>query len=91
MVVILQVVHKFVRELETQLATRKVALNVSQSACEWFANRGFDSVFGARPMSRLIQKELKNKLADEILFGTLKDGGAVNIDIKDDALTFQMA
>ena len=42
-------------------------------------------------MSRLIQKELKNKLADEILFGTLKDGGAVNIDIKDDALTFQMA
>ena len=91
MVVILQVVHKFVRELETQLATRKVALNVSQSACEWFASRGFDSVFGARPMSRLIQKELKNKLADEILFGTLKDGGAVNIDIKDDALTFQMA
>jgi ATP-dependent Clp protease ATP-binding subunit ClpA len=91
MAIILQVVHKFVRELETQLATRKVALNVSQSACEWFANRGFDSVFGARPMSRLIQKELKNKLADEILFGTLKDGGTVNIDIKDDALTFQMA
>jgi ATP-dependent Clp protease ATP-binding subunit ClpA len=91
MPVILQVVHKFIHELETQLATRKVTLNVSQAACEWFANRGFDSVFGARPMARLIQKELKNKLADEILFGTLKDGGAVKIDIKDDALTFQMA
>lgn len=90
MPVILQVVHKFIDELETQLATRKVLLNVSQAACEWFANRGFDSVFGARPMSRLIQKELKNKLADEILFGSLRDGGKVNVGLKDDALTFEM-
>jgi ATP-dependent Clp protease ATP-binding subunit ClpA len=90
MAVIVQVVHKFIHELEAQLGTRKVILNVSQAACEWFANRGFDSVFGARPMARLIQKELKNKLADEILFGSLRDGGTVNVGLKDDALAFEM-
>jgi ATP-dependent Clp protease ATP-binding subunit ClpA len=88
--VILQVVHKFVKELEGQLATRKVTLNVSDAACEWFALKGFDPVFGARPMARLIQRELKNKLADEILFGALKEGGVVRIDLKDEALTFDM-
>jgi ATP-dependent Clp protease ATP-binding subunit ClpA len=87
--VVLQVVHKFIKELEAQLATRKVALSVSPAACEWFASKGFDSVFGARPMARLIQKELKNKLADEILFGALKDGGKVHVDLKDDQLTFE--
>lgn len=90
MPVILQVVSKFIKELEEQLAGRKVSLNVSQAACEWFASKGFDTVFGARPMSRLIQKELKNRLADEILFGALKDGGVVEIDLKDGALTFDM-
>jgi hypothetical protein len=88
--VILQVVHKFVKELEGQLLTRNVKLNVSDTACEWFAAKGFDPVFGARPMARLIQRELKNKLADEILFGALKDGGEVRIGLKDDALTFEM-
>lgn len=87
--VVLQVVHKFIKELETQLATRKVVLSVSAAACDWFAAKGFDSVFGARPMARLIQKELKNKLADEILFGSLKDGGNVRVDLKDDLLTYE--
>jgi ATP-dependent Clp protease ATP-binding subunit ClpA len=88
--VILQVVHKFVKELEGQLATRKVTLDVSDGACEWFASKGFDPVFGARPMARLIQRELKNKLADEILFGALKEGGVVRVGLKDEALTFEM-
>jgi ATP-dependent Clp protease ATP-binding subunit ClpA len=87
--VVLQVVHKFIKELEKQLATRKVMLSVSPAVCDWFAAKGFDSVFGARPMARLIQKELKNKLADEILFGSLKDGGNVRVDLKDDLLTFE--
>lgn len=87
--VVLQVVHKFIKELEAQLATRRVVLSVSAAACDWFAAKGFDSVFGARPMARLIQKELKNKLADEILFGSLKDGGNVRVDLKDDLLTFE--
>jgi ATP-dependent Clp protease ATP-binding subunit ClpA len=88
--VILQVVHKFVKELEGQLATRKVTINVTDAACEWFASKGFDPVFGARPMARLIQRELKNKLADEILFGALKDGGVVRVGLHGDALSFEM-
>jgi ATP-dependent Clp protease ATP-binding subunit ClpA len=88
--VILQVVHKFVKELEGQLATRKVTINVTDAACEWFASKGFDPVFGARPMARLIQRELKNKLADEILFGALKDGGVVRVGLQGDVLTFEM-
>jgi ATP-dependent Clp protease ATP-binding subunit ClpA len=90
MAVVLQVVSKFIKELEGQLAGRKVSLNVSTAACEWFASKGFDTVFGARPMSRLIQKELKNRLADEILFGALKDGGVVEIDLKGGALAFDL-
>ena len=88
MSVILQVVAKFIKELEGQLANRKVCIQVSQEAQEWFASKGFDTVFGARPMSRLIQKELKNKLADEILFGSLRDGGTVVVDCKDGELAF---
>jgi ATP-dependent Clp protease ATP-binding subunit ClpA len=90
MSVILQVVGKFIKELEVQLANRKVSIQVSEEAQEWFASKGFDTVFGARPMSRLIQKELKNKLADEILFGSLRDGGTVAIDCKDGELTFDV-
>lgn len=88
MSVILQVVAKFIKELEGQLANRKVSIQVSQEAQEWFASKGFDTVFGARPMARLIQKELKNKLADEILFGSLRDGGTVVVDCKDGELAF---
>lgn len=88
--VIVQVVGKFIKELEGQLAGRKVSIEVSDAARQWFAAKGFDTVFGARPMARLIQKELKNKLADEILFGALKDGGAVTVDCEGDALTFRI-
>ncbi len=88
--VIVQVVDKFIRELETALAGRKVKFNVSEAAKEWLARKGFDPVFGARPMARLIQRELKDPLADEILFGRLKDGGSVAVDMKENALTFEM-
>jgi ATP-dependent Clp protease ATP-binding subunit ClpA len=90
MPIILQVVGKFVKELEKQLATRHVTLEVSAAAQEWFASKGFDTVFGARPMARLIQKELKNRLADEILFGSLKGGGIVNVDCSAGELTFDI-
>lgn len=90
MAVVLQVVSKFVGELETQLRTRKVSISVAPAACEWFAAKGFDAVFGARPMARLIQKELKNKLADEILFGELKDGGKVDVDARDGELVVKV-
>jgi ATP-dependent Clp protease ATP-binding subunit ClpA len=90
MPIILQVVGKFVKELEKQLATRHVTIEVSTAAQEWFASKGFDTVFGARPMARLIQRELKNRLADEILFGSLKDGGVVNVDCSAGELTFDI-
>jgi len=90
MPIILQVVGKFIKELETQLGTRKVAIDVTPAAQEWFASKGFDTVFGARPMARLIQKELKNRLADEILFGSLRDGGSVTIDCSEGELSFDI-
>jgi ATP-dependent Clp protease ATP-binding subunit ClpA len=88
--VIVQVVDKFISELEKALAGRKIKFNVSAAAKEWLAHKGFDPVFGARPMARLIQRELKDPLADEILFGKLKEGGSVEVDLKDGTLTFEM-
>jgi ATP-dependent Clp protease ATP-binding subunit ClpA len=88
--VIVMIVGKFIRELEGQLTERGITFDVSQSAQEWLAKKGFDPVFGARPMARLIQKELKDPLADEILFGKLKGGGRVTIGLKDDLLTFEL-
>lgn len=88
--VIVMIVGKFIRELEGQLTERGITFDVSQAAQEWLAKKGFDPVFGARPMARLIQKELKDPLADEILFGKLKSGGRVTIDLKGDQLTFEL-
>ncbi len=82
------IVDKFIVELETQLSSRKITFTLSKEARAWIARRGFDPLLGARPMSRLIQKEVKDRLAHEILFGTLKKGGQVHLDIKDDAITF---
>ncbi len=86
--VIVQIVGKFIRELEGQLAARKITFDVSREAQEWLAKKGFDAVYGARPMARLIQREIKDPLADEILFGALKQGGKVVIELKDDKLVF---
>jgi ATP-dependent Clp protease ATP-binding subunit ClpA len=86
--IIVQIVEKFIRELEAQLASRKVTFEVSREAQEWLARKGFDAVYGARPMARLIQKEIKDPLADEILFGALKQGGRVEISLRDDQLHF---
>jgi ATP-dependent Clp protease ATP-binding subunit ClpA len=90
MSVIVQVVEKFVRELEQALAGRKVTFDVTSDVKEWLARKGFDPVFGARPMARLIQRELKDPLADEILFGKLREGGKVLITLKDDVLAFDI-
>jgi ATP-dependent Clp protease ATP-binding subunit ClpA len=88
--VIVMIVGKFIRDLEAQLAEREITFDVSREAQEWLAKKGFDPVFGARPMARLIQKELKDPLADEILFGKLKNGGRVSISLKDEGLTFEL-
>src|SRR5262249_17165266 len=86
------VVQKFALQLEAQLSERHVTIELSDAAADWIAKRGFDEQFGARPLARTIQEHVKKPMADELLFGSLKNGGIVKVDIdpKDDAkLAFQ--
>ena len=87
--IIERVVDKFVMELDIQLNEKKVFLHLTPKARKWLAERGYDPVFGARPMARLIQAEIKRVLADEILFGKLQSGGKVEIDESEGKLTFK--
>jgi len=83
-----RVVDKFIRQLQTSLAERKVSLTLTESARRSLARRGYDPVFGARPLGRLIENEVGNLLADEILFGRLTSGGKVRITFKSGKLDF---
>lgn len=87
--VILQVVDKFIVELQAQLDNKGVSLEVTSSARAWLAEKGYDKAMGARPMARLIQEEVKKPLANELLFGELAEGGSVKIRLKDDKLVFE--
>ncbi|WP_455379968.1 ATP-dependent Clp protease ATP-binding subunit ClpA [Acidihalobacter prosperus] len=80
------VVDKFLIELEAQLEEKKVRLSVDDSARTWLAERGYDPLMGARPMARIIQEHLKKPLAEEILFGRLRNGGEAHIHAEDDEL-----
>ena len=80
------VVGKFLRELEAQLFEKKVTLEVSPEALSWLARKGYDRTMGARPLARVIQDTLKKPLADELLFGRLKGGGAVKVALEGDVL-----
>jgi ATP-dependent Clp protease ATP-binding subunit ClpA len=82
--VILKVVDKMVKELEGQLAERKVRIELTPEGRIWLAEHGFDRKMGARPMSRLIQNEVKKPLAEKILFGELHDGGTVRVEVDPD-------
>ena len=79
-----RIVDKFITEMEGQLAEKRVRLELSPAARFWLAERGYDPTFGARPLSRLIQTEIKDVLADEILFGRLRQGGLVRIERPED-------
>ncbi len=83
-----EIVEKFVLQLEQQLAERHVAITLAPEARGWLAVKGFDPIFGARPLARVIQKEVRDPLTDEILFGTLEHGGTVTIGLAEDKLTF---
>ena len=85
---ICSVVDKLVAQIEAQLMDKHVSLNVDDKARTWLAQHGYDKSMGARPMSRLLQDHLKKKLADELLFGKLAQGGEVSISAKNDELTF---
>ncbi len=77
--IINRVVEKFVLQLEVQLADRGVTFELSEEATAWLAERGFDDEMGARPLARIIQEHIKKPIADEILFGSLKNGGLVKV------------
>ena len=85
------VVDKFIGELGTQLAERKVSISLSPQAREWLCRHGYDETYGARPLARVIQEHVKKPLADELLFGDLVGGGHVTVIVTDDdALDFEM-
>ncbi len=84
-----RVVDKFVLELEGQLADRKVEIDLSADARLWIAEKGYDNVYGARPLARFIQEKIKKPLAEELLFGDLKKGGTVSVTLVDGELAFE--
>jgi ATP-dependent Clp protease ATP-binding subunit ClpA len=88
--VVSRVVDKFILQLELQLADRNVHIELDDEAREWLTQRGYDKLYGARPMQRLVQEKIKQPLAEELLFGKLVDGGEVKVRIKDGAPAFEM-
>jgi ATP-dependent Clp protease ATP-binding subunit ClpA len=81
--VIARVVEKFVLQLELQLAEQNVHIQFDSDARNWLGKRGYDKLYGARPMARLIQEKVKQPLAEELLFGKLRHGGEVHVSVKD--------
>ncbi|MFC3059893.1 ATP-dependent Clp protease ATP-binding subunit ClpA [Paenirhodobacter populi] len=88
--VILQVVDKFVLQLEAQLIDRNVHIELAPEAANWLAEKGYDDKMGARPLGRVIQEHVKKPLAEELLFGKLTKGGTVRIGVKDDKITLDV-
>jgi ATP-dependent Clp protease ATP-binding subunit ClpA len=88
--VVARVVDKFILQLELQLADRQVHIQLDDASKAWLTERGYDKMYGARPMGRLIQEKIKQPLAEELLFGKLVHGGEVNVKLKDGALAFEI-
>ena len=86
-----RVVEKFVMQLEAQLADRNVTIELSSAAKEFLAERGYEPLYGARPLGRVIQELIKKPLAEELLFGKLVKGGAVKVTVKDGSLAFDIS
>ena len=87
---ILQVVEKFVLQLEAQLMDRHVAIEMTTEAASWLADKGYDDKMGARPLSRVIQEHIKKPLAEELLFGKLAKGGLVMVSVKDNKIKLDL-
>jgi ATP-dependent Clp protease ATP-binding subunit ClpA len=85
-----RVVDKFIAQLEAQLTEKNVALQMSDDAREWLAKKGYDPAMGARPLSRVIQENVKKPLAEEILFGALSEGGMAHITVREDKIAFDI-
>ena len=89
--IIAQVVDKFLIELEAQLEPKKVTVEVDSDGRAWLAARGYDPKMGARPMARIIQENIKRRLAEELLFGRLINGGHVTVTVRDGDLQVEIA
>lgn len=89
--VVAQVIDKFVLQLELQLAERDVHIRLTDDTKQWLIERGYDKLYGARPMGRLIQEKIKQPLAEELLFGKLVHGGEVVVHVKDGQLGFEIS
>src|SRR5690606_3707571 len=87
--VIHRVVDKFVAQLEGQLADRNVTIALTDEARTWLADRGYDKLYGARPLGRVIQEHNKKPLADELRFGLLEKGGHIMNKVADDKLAYE--
>ncbi len=85
-----EVVNKFVIQLEAQLADRNITIELTDDAADWLAKNGFDELYGARPLGRVIQEHIKKPLADDILFGRLTRGGHVKVELKDGKIVFDI-
>jgi ATP-dependent Clp protease ATP-binding subunit ClpA len=83
-----RVVDKFILQLEEQLADRNVTIELDDGARQWLAEKGYDRLFGARPLGRIIQEHIKKPLAEELLFGRLTKGGVVRVKREGDKLSF---
>ena len=88
--IILQVVEKFVLQLEAQLMDRNVHIELSPEAAAWLGEKGYDDRMGARPLGRVIQESIKKPLAEELLFGRLTKGGIVKVVVKDDKIELEI-
>ena len=88
--VISQVVQKFILQLEMQLADRHISIELTEDAAKWLAENGYDELYGARPLARVIQENIKKPLADEILFGKLVKGGHVLVKLSDGKIAFDI-
>ena len=83
------IVEKFILQLETQLAEQRVAITLDLEARAWLGKKGYDPIYGARPLARIVQTEVRNPLTNEILFGKLEHGGTARIRLHNDALKFE--
>ena len=88
--VVARVVDKFILQLELQLADREVHIALDDESKAWLTAKGYDKLYGARPMGRLIQEKIKQPLAEELLFGKLVNGGEVKVHMKEGALAFEI-
>ncbi len=84
------VVTKFILQLEAQLGDRNITIELTDEANDWLAKNGFDELYGARPLARVIQENIKKPLADDILFGRLTRGGHVKVELKDGKIAFDI-